>query len=63
MFRTIRALFRIRQLTRIEKAARRAVRNARFLDDYLNATERPPTGDDYNILMGHIAYLDAALED
>ncbi|MGJ4953110.1 hypothetical protein [Bradyrhizobium sp. HKCCYLS20291] len=57
MFRTIRALFRIRQLMRIEQAARAVTLEIDQYDRSLNGTpprgddSRPPNGDDYNRIL------------
>jgi hypothetical protein len=57
MIETLRALFRIRQLMRIERAAKNVTDEIDRYDRALNGTSplyndaRPPNGDDYNALL------------
>jgi hypothetical protein len=57
MIETLRALFRVRQLMRIERAAKDVTDEIDRYDRALNGTAplyndaRPPNGDDYNALL------------
>jgi hypothetical protein len=62
-FQTIRAVFRIRHLMRLEQTAKRAVEEVDALNRRLNGTppryndSKPPDGDDYNELLSIIEQL------
>jgi hypothetical protein len=57
MIKTMKALFRIRQLMRIEQVAKEVTAEIDAFDEAMNGTPprydeaRPPNGDDYNALL------------